>query len=466
MTIRNLYKGERLMKFKSLYLGIVGCAVLGTGSAMAAVSADEAAKLGGELTPLGSIAAGNADGSIPAWDPKGAPIPSNFVAGSDNYVDPYADEKPVLIINNSNWQEHKENLTLGSQALMEKLGPDGYEMHIYPTHRDFVAPDWYYENTKTNATQAELSADGQKINNSMPGVAFPIPKSGLEVMFNHMTRYSTAYSMDYDVYYVGSEGNPVLSTTGQHYDIFPMFMDPTKPVGDGLFLKLRINYLAPNRRAGEILLVHEPGADFSKGKGRKAWSYLTGQRRVRLAPAVAFDTPNPGVAGTSTYDDAYVWNGSPERYNFKLIGKKEMYVPYSNYNFVFQADVKDLLGPKYLDPKSVRWEKHRVWVVELDLKEGARHIYSKRRYYVDEDTWVALTGETYDGRGNLWRVHHTYPATLYDIKSTWSWTYGTYDILQNIYNINTKPIPGKYKNGVDKDDRFFTSKGMARGGVR
>jgi hypothetical protein len=272
--------------------------------------------------------------------------------------------------------------------------------------------------------------------------------------------------MDYDVYYVSSDGKPILSTTGHHADVFPMFKEPEKPVGDGLYIWLRIDYKAPARRAGEILLVHEPGADFSEGKGRKAWQYLTGQRRVRLAPAVSFDTPNPGVAGTSTYDDSYLWNGSPERYNWKLVGKKEMYVPYSNYEFLFKYKVEDALGDKFLKPDAIRWEKHRVWVVEANLKEGARHLYAKRRYYIDEDTWTALAGETYDARDNLWRVHYAYQANLYDIQSPYSWTYGTYDVLQDIYNINTKPIPGTYRNGVDKSDNFFTPKALARTGVR
>lgn len=449
---------------RSLTAAVLASAIAST--AMAAVSPEEAARLGQDLTPLGAQRAGNADGSIPAWNPEGTPIPANFVPGSDNYVNPYADEKPLYTIDGSNWQEYAENLTDGTQAMFEKYGKNGFQVDVYPTKRNLRLPEWYYANTFKNATRSVLTHDGQKIENSYPGVAFPIPQSGLEVLYNHMTRYATDYTMDYDVYYVSLGGKPVLSTTGVHYDVFPMFKNPDQPVGDGLFIWLRINYEAPARRAGEILLVHEPGADFSEGKGRKAWQYLTGQRRVRLAPAVSFDTPNPGVAGTSTYDDAYVYNGSPERYDWKLLGKREIIIPYSSFDFLFQADVTDTLGEKFLKPEYIRWEKHRVWVVEGNLKEGARHMYSKRRYYIDEDTWSGVAGETYDGRGNLWRVHYSYPANLYDIDSHWTWTYGTYDVLQGVYNINTKPIPGKYRNGVEQSDLFFTPKGLARGGIR
>jgi hypothetical protein len=434
-------------------------------TALAAVSPEDAARLGKDLTPLGAERAGNADGSIPEWDPGKTVIPPNFVPGSDNYVSPYPDEKPLYTGDVNNWQEYTDVLTEGAKGMLEKLGPDGFKMNVYPTKRTDEAPDWVYANVMKNATRAQLVADGQKIEGNLPGTPFPIPQSGLEVLWNHMVRYAEPFSQEYDVYYVGSNGKPVLSTTAYSTSTFPAFELRDEEVGDKPWAKLRINYQAPARRAGEILLVHEPGANYSKGKGRKAWQYLVGQRRVRLAPAVAFDTPNPAVAGTATYDDAAIWNGSPERYDWKLLGKKEMIIPASNYEFLFEKDVKDLLGEKFLAPEYTRWEKHRVWVVEGDLKEGQRHLYSKRRIYFDEDSWIATAGETYDGRGNLWRVRFTYGARLYDRK-TGAGASGSYDLLQNIYNLNGKPIPGKFENGISEGSKYFSPKGLARSGVR
>jgi len=439
---------------------------IATNTALAAVSPDQAARLGKDLTPVGAEMAGNADGSIPPWDPNGTPVPPNFVPGSDNYVNPYPDEKPLYTIDGSNWKQYAEQLTVGTQALFEKYGKDGFKLHVYPTHRGTIRPDWYYANSLKNATGATLVEDGQKIDGNLPGVPFPIPQSGLEVMWNHMIRYAEPSTLESDVYYVGSNGKPVLSTTGSSAAVYPMFDHPDEVVGEEPWAMLRVNYDAPARRAGEILLVHEPGADYTKGKGRKAWQYLVGQRRVRLAPAVSFDTPNPGVAGTSTYDDAFIYNGSPERYNWTLVGKKEMIIPSSDYDMMFEGKVEDLLGEKFLNPDNIRWEKHRVWVVDSHLKEGMRHLYSRRTFYIDEDSWTALTGEMYDGRGQLWRIQYAYPAFLYDRKASFGASYGAYDLLQDIYNLSGKPIPGKYKNGVDKPDKYFTPEGMARGGVR
>ena len=446
-------------------LAVLCLTSIAAGTALAAVSPDQAARLGKDLTPLGAEMAGNADGSIPPWNPNGTPVPEGFVPGSDNYIDAFPDEKPLYTIDGSNWQQYKDLLTTGTIGMFEKYGADGFKIHVYPTHRDTIRPDWYYANTLKNATGATLVEDGQKIDNNLPGVPFPIPQSGLEAIWNHMIRYGEAASSQNDVYYVGSDGEPVLSTTGSSVAVTPMFENPDQVVGETPFTKLRVNYDAPARRAGEILLVHEPGADYTKGKGRKAWQYLVGQRRVRLAPAVSFDTPNPGVAGTSTYDDAFIYNGSPERFTWTLVGKKEMIVPASNYDMIFQTKVEDMLGEKFLDPEQIRWEKRRVWIVDSNLKEGSRHLYSRRTFYLDEDSWGAVASDIYDGRGQLWRLQYLYSANLYDRKATFGSAYGSYDLLQNIYNI-TKPIPGGFKNGVDKPDNYFTSEGMAKSGVR
>ena len=97
-----------------------------------------------------------------------------------------------------------------------------------------------------------------------------------------------------------------------------------------------------------------------------------------------------GHLRATIYDDAAVFNGAMDRFDFKLVGKKEMYVPYSNYRLIYDAKPADMTTPGHLNPDYVRWELHRVWVVEATLKPDKRHIYSKRVFYLDEDSWVAL----------------------------------------------------------------------------
>jgi hypothetical protein len=301
------------------------------------------------------------------------------------------------------------------------------------------------------------------------GTPFPIPKTGLEVIWNHMVRYmGIRGDVTYRSFYVSSAGKAIMSSTTEAFWEFPMY-NPEMYGKSDIWGLLRVNYMAPARRAGEIILVHEPGSDYTAGKGRSAWQYLVGQRRVRRAPAIAFDTPQTSVAGTSTYDDTYMYNGSPERYTWKLLGKEEKIVPSNANELVFDATAEELLGPKFIKPEFVRYEKRRVWIVEANLKEGSRHIYSKRRYYLDEDTWTVVAAEVYDGRGELWRVHYGYPVNLYDQGGSYSLTYGTYDLVEGIYNLSVKTIPGKFNFSLKskyKGAKYYTSQGMARGGVR
>ncbi|GAA5317803.1 MAG: DUF1329 domain-containing protein [Candidatus Pelagadaptatus aseana] len=451
------------MLFRKSLIAAACTLTLGATQAWAG-SAEEAAMLGGDkYTPVGAERAGNADGSIPAWNPNG---PANFDAAGGAYPDPYAGEAKLFTIDASNVDQYADNLTEGVKGLIAK--GNGFSLDVYPSHRDIGYADWIVANAKYNAEHVTLEDDGQRVNGNKPGVPFPFPKSGLEAIWNHMVRPIPSHTYTYDSYYVTSSGKPILSTTAEGFYKMVAFEGEmvNQVASDVPWLKLRINYSAPARRAGEILLVHEPGADFTEGKGRKAWQYLTGQRRVRLAPAVAFDTPNPGIAGTSTYDDSFIYNGSPERFSWTLVGKKEMYIPYNANKFVMETEIADALGENFIKPEYVRWEKHRVWVVEADLKDGKRHIYKKRRFYLDEDTWGAMASDAYDARDNLWRVQLNYPVHFYDKGMNWGTSYTGYDLLQGIYNVNTKPTPGKLKLEVTKGDKFFTPKGLARGGVR
>jgi hypothetical protein len=438
----------------------------------AAVNVEEAERLGNSLTPTGAEKAGNADGSIPEWTGGIATAPADFVPDSGIYNNPFADDEILYSVTHENMAEYDDLLSEGQKALLRKQGPDGYRLDVYPTHRTYAAPQWFYEGSKANATGATLEDNGQKVAGNVAGVPFPIPQTGLEALWNHMIRWM-GYQLSFstDSYYVDEKGKPVLASSDANFWDFPMFMPQNKPERDYRSKDLRWAYLrtntsAPARRVGEILLVHEPGADYTGSKGRSAWQYLTGQRRVRKAPAVSFDTPQNSSAGTTTYDDAYMYNGSPERYDWKLLGKKEMLVPYNNYDAIFKHKTTDMLGEKFPKPGLVRFEKHRVWVVEGTLKEGVRHIYGKRRYLIDEDSWFILDSMRWDRKDNLWRVSYFYQAQMWDIPAPLGMGLESHDLLSNIYTLTGKPVPGTLKTAHDKPVSFFSPQGMARGGIR
>src|SRR5207302_332555 len=137
----------------------------------AAVSPEEAARLGAELTPLGGEKAGNADGSIPAWT---GGLKSALEAGfpnyhpGDHYPDPYANDKPLLTINSANLTQYASKLTEGHKALFRKYAD--YKMLVYPTHRSAAVPQSVYDATKRNATTGKLVPDGNGVTGAIGGV--------------------------------------------------------------------------------------------------------------------------------------------------------------------------------------------------------------------------------------------------------------------------------------------------------
>jgi hypothetical protein len=201
-----------------------------------------------------------------------------------------------------------------------------------------------------------------------------------------------------------------------------------------VFYKIKLQYTGPARRAGEALLLMDAVNPLKQP--RRAWQYLPGQRRVKLAPDLAYDTPNPGTTGTATYDDAFLFNGAMDRYDFKLVGKKEMVIPYNTYKLNYHDKAADVTTANFVNPDLMRWELHRVWVVEATLKPGKRHIYTKRTFYLDEDSWTVLASDEYDARGQLFRGGFAHLTYSYDVQAPDTLNHMLYDFVSGAYNLN------------------------------
>ncbi len=370
----------------------------------AAVSAEEAEKLGNELTCVGAERAGNEAGTIPpytgkylgevpGWNPK--------PHSGEHPVDPYASEEPLLVITAQNVSEHKDKLSDGQLAMFEKY-PDTFRMDVYPGHRDFRYPDFVCERAKWNALNAKVVDDGYGIE-GIGHNPFPIPKSAMEVLWNHQLPYRDwTEESTRDIITVQASG-----TYGQgrsYGKCLALSNDPneTPYSKDGISSMCLTETILPIRDRGNISLIHEPYNYLTTS--RLAWSYNAGTRRVRLAPGYGYDQSLGGSNGTMTIDEDRLFNGAPDRYNWELIGKKEMFIPANGYRTEV-ADLKyeDLLTPNHADPDYIRYELRRVWVIEATLKEGSRHLYGKRRLFLDEDTWHAVMVDNYDTRGSLWK---------------------------------------------------------------
>ena len=417
-------------------LMVVALASLAAGPTLAAVTADEARQLGTTLTAVGAEKAGNKDGTIPEFTGGLTTIPATFKKGSGIRPDPFEADKPRLTITAKDAAANADKLTEGTKELLKRY-PATMRLDVYPTRRSVILPAKVLANTAKNAVTTKSVNGGQGVEGMLPGLPFPIPKTGFEAMWNHLVRFTgVAYNAKYVTWNVDSAGVASLSTAGNLTNEFPLYepkrIDTVAKENDPYF-KLKLFYTGPARRAGEALIVIDSVNPIVQP--RRGWLYLPGQRRVKLAPDLAYDTPNPGTAGTSTYSDAFVFNGAMDRFDFKLIGKKEMYVPYNGYRLMYAMDSKAPATANHVNPDFMRWELHRVWVVEATLKPGARDLYSKRVFYLDEDSWVALAADQYDAKGQLYRSTIANMTYSYDVSAVNADNYAFYDFVSGAYSL-------------------------------
>lgn len=441
-------------------------AIAMAGVAQAAVSPEQAAQLGQSLTLVGAEKAANADGSIPEYTGGLSTPPASYQKGSSFRPDPFIDETPRLVITGKNAAEHQDKLTASTRELLKRF--PSYRVDVYPTHRTVALPQRVLDNTLKNAVGAKTVDGGVALENAFPGVPFPIPQSGFEVMWNHLLRYQGfALNIKYDSWNVDSSGTASLATTGNGFLEYPLY-DPARTglaTESDIFFKTKLYYQGPARRAGEAILIVDAVNPLKQP--RRGWQYLPGQRRVKLAPDIAHDTPNPGSVGSSTYDDAWVFNGAMDRFDFKLVGKKEMYVPYNTYKLNYHKNASEITTANHVNPDLLRWELHRVWVVEATLKPGKRHIYAKRTFYVDEDSWIALASDAYDARGQLYRGAFAHMAYSYDVQAPNSDNHMFYDFVSGSYNITGiyGPYSGvKYIEPLSKAQ--WSAESLAGAGIR
>ncbi|MEX6502561.1 DUF1329 domain-containing protein [Pseudomonas zhanjiangensis] len=435
-------------------------------SALAAVPAERAAQLGHSLTPLGAEQAGNADGSIPAW--SGGLAKTSGERNADGFLDdPYADEQPLFTIDAQNVAQYREKLSAGQLAMLQRY-PKTYRLPIYPSHRSVALPESVYRAAQQNALNTQLIGNGNGLSHFETAYPFPIAQNGQEVIWNHITRYRG-----------GSMRRTSVQATPQHDGTFtPIYFhqqfsyrdqlsdfDPAKPDNILFYFKERVS--SPARLAGNVVLVHETLNQVEEP--RKAWLYNAGQRRVRRAPQVAYDGPYPGSEGLRVADNFDMFNGALDRYDWQLIGKRELFIPYNSFKLDSpKLNYRDIVQAGHLNPDFTRYELHRVWVVEAKLKPGERHVYAKRTFYLDEDSWQIVLAEHYDSRGILWRAAEGHLQPYYDVQVPWLAVETTHDLINGRYIVsgmkNEEKRPVEF--GIRSLAADYTPTALRNAGVR
>jgi hypothetical protein len=424
----------------------------------AKVDSTQAGRLGQDLTPLGGERAGNVAGTIPSWEGGLAQPPANYQPGM-HHPDPYAGDKPLYRVDSQNLAQYQGQLPAGLKALLEKN--PGYFMQVYQTRRSAAAPQRIYDATRFNAQNAELISNGNGVDGVAAGIPFPLPQNGQEVIWNHIMRYrGDQISFVSNLAAVLSSGAfNLLKQERDAYFLYGREGVSPKDLDNTLFY-YRNKVVAPAKLAGSALVVQETIDQVLAI--RKAWRFNRGERRVRRLPSLAYDALQPDTSGMAIADQVDTYNGAPDRYEWTLIGKQEMLVPYNSYA-VHQKGIPydTILQEKTLNPQLLRYELHRVWVVEADLRKGHSHIYGKRRFYLDEDSWQILAVDLYDKDRELSGLQESHPISYYEVPMFGSTLETIYDFKGSRYFVdgldNNEPM---YDFNAKFSPRDFTPQAL------
>jgi len=421
--------------------------------AHAAVPDTQAARLGGDLTPLGAEKAG--EGDVPAWSGgiTGLPADTSFDP-MRRPPDPFADDKPLFTIDKSNMSGHADRLTDASKALLEAY--PSYKLNIYQSRRSCAYPENVYEAAKRNAKVGGLTEGGNGVAGAIMGTPFPIPNNALEIVWNHSLRYRA--------FKVARQFAVAPVTRGGEYSLIRAedqiifnYSDPSKKRAeelDNTSIFYIVHTVAPARSAGNITLVHE--AINAAKQPRQAWQYSPGTRRVRRAPNIAYDNPGTNSDGLSTADAFDGFNGAPDRYDWTVKGKSVKYIPYNAFKSE-EVAYEEFLQPLHANPDAIRYEPHRVWTIEANLRPDTRHVYGRRVIHLDEDSWQIAQTELYDTRGVLWRAQELMGIPRYQVPLCWSGAELVYDLQAGRYlavTMQNEEVPYNYQADELHPDLF------------
>ncbi|MDR3438747.1 DUF1329 domain-containing protein [Telmatospirillum sp.] len=383
--------------------------------AQGALAADAGA-LGTSLTAAGGDPGASSDGMVPAIENASPQLPGWTWGKPRKDFFKYKDDKPIYSVTSQNYERYIQFLSPGQIAHLKQDAK--FRMDVYPSRRICTIPDFVAENTKKNVGLAKLGTDGWSLSDAvLPAIPFPMPGNGAEAMWNMKIRYR-GVGVDWKKENTSLSPRPGsdewIRAIQEQTIYFPWGEKGSHKLSDlpKYDSMIYFSYFSPTAQAGQAVV----GSSSFNETGSEAYYYFPGQRRVRRMPTYSYDAPEVGSENTYLVDEAFMFNGPLDRFDWKLAGKKELIVPYNALDvYNFNGNETDLVQSNGLDPSIRRYEIHRVWVVEASVKEGMRHVSPKRTYYLDEDSWNALLAEDYDAKGAIWKVREGYLIPVYEL---------------------------------------------------
>lgn len=438
----------------------VACGV--TAAARAQPAPEDLALLGTRLTPFGAEVAGNESGSIPPWNGGVSEAPPCFARARGRYCDPYADDLPLFVVNAENAEQYAELLSDGQRALLARY-PDSYRLRVFPTRRSFANPPYVYAASIANASRAVLDEDGT-LRHAATGVPFPLPASGAQAMWNHRLRWRPPAIERLGAQFVVTARGEAASSLIRERSYFDYGRpDYDAKAARGVLSRLLRWIEAPTSLAGVGVLLND--VQRTKDFPRRSWQFGSGAEHAERVPNLGYETAALASDDLASNDQLDTFFGPLDRYEFKLLGKREMLVPANSYALHSETvSYGDLVGPRHLNPEKARYERRRVWVVDAVVAKGRSHPYRHRRFYLDEDGWQIRLVDVYDTVDELWRVQEAHTLVAYDKLYELPVALTVYDLKDSRYLVQSLNNEGAEVSYPELDAADFTASELAKRG--
>jgi hypothetical protein len=365
-------------------------------------------------------------------------------------------------IDASNVSQYADMLSEGEMKMFEAY-PDTYSINVGPAVACSLPAD-VAARSMSNGTMINNN-EGIEVANSGQ-VPFPNPTDAQHWIWNarmmagtqsNILRFQTISNVD-------SSGNITVGEQETNI-IFPAHEKNVGKYEDGLFALFMQKNNSPARVKGVTVLVHDYIDSYQNP--RRAWSYSPATRRVRRAPDITYDTL-VNASPLIVVDQYGTFNGAQDKYNWELKGTKKMVVAGVS-NALGNNPLEVTHGTGHLNSEYVHYEEKEVAVIHATLKDGQRHLYASRTFYVTTDSYYIVSQDIYDGKGNLMR-HSINPLTTEVSGLGGDCTISaeaTFDFATRQYAVNNmlgsaiNSQPAVY-NGPSKDLSFYTPDGLRR----
>ena len=147
-----------------------------------------------------------------------------------------------------------------------------------------------------------------------------------------------------------------------------------------------------------------------------------------------------------------------------------MLIPYNSNRLHTPTKDSDVLLANHLNPDARALGTAPRVGGRSNAQAGQRHQAPKSRYYLDEDTWVAVLGDRWDANGQLWKTLWSHPVVMPDLPATTpQQQWGFNDLISGAWyasGVVNERSQALQDRAAAYADSFFTPDAMAGEGVR